>query len=86
MNIIKRVAVAALAAAAVAAPAAPTATAAPAFKCASSTQDINDSSYDGPWPDNWKITVKTCAARCGCALYAYAEATGTAPRSAKWTM
>ncbi|MFC9818029.1 hypothetical protein ACFVJM_38945 [Streptomyces virginiae] len=73
MTTIKRAAVAALAVAAVAAPAAPTATAAPAYKCASSTKDIDDSSYDGPWPDNWKVTVKTCAARSGSAVYAYAE-------------
>ncbi|MEV7512666.1 hypothetical protein AB0O57_32380 [Streptomyces sp. NPDC091201] len=57
--------------AAVTAPAA--ATAAPAYKCASSTHDIDDSSYDGPWPDNWTITVKACAARSGGAVYAYAE-------------
>ncbi|MEU9147270.1 hypothetical protein [Streptomyces sp. NPDC048349] len=47
MNI-KNAMVAALAVVAVAAPAAPTATAAPAYKCASSTQDIDGSSYDGP--------------------------------------
>ncbi|MFE1878056.1 hypothetical protein ACFW9N_45715 [Streptomyces sp. NPDC059496] len=61
MTTIKRAAVAALAVAAVAAPAAPTATAAPAYKCASSTKGIDDSSYDGPWPDNWKVAVRTCA-------------------------
>ncbi|MEV7617086.1 hypothetical protein [Streptomyces sp. NPDC089799] len=75
MNIIKQTAaLAVLAVVAVAAPAAPTAAAAPAYKCASSTQDIDDSSYDGPWPDNWKITVKTCSARSGGTVYAYAEA------------
>ncbi|WP_404962680.1 hypothetical protein [Streptomyces sp. 147326] len=52
MSTIKRAAVAAVAVVAVAAPAAPSATAAPAYKCASSTKDIDDSSYDGPWPDN----------------------------------
>ncbi|MGW6979606.1 hypothetical protein ACWGE1_09180 [Streptomyces sp. NPDC054932] len=79
MNTIKRAAAAALAVAAVAAPAASTATAAPAYKCASSTQDIDDSSYDGPWPDNWTITVKTCAARSGGTVYAYAEAKWDGP-------
>ncbi|MEW2416914.1 hypothetical protein AB0953_24735 [Streptomyces sp. NPDC046866] len=73
MNPINRAAAAALAALAVAAPTAPTATAAPAYKCASSTRDIDDTSYDGPWPDNWQITVKTCAARSGGTVYAYAE-------------
>ncbi|MEU3670824.1 hypothetical protein [Streptomyces virginiae] len=73
MTTIKRAAVAALSVVAVAASAAPTATAAPAYKCASSTKDIDDTSYDGPWPDNWTITVKTCAARSGGTVYAYAE-------------
>ncbi|MFF8271376.1 hypothetical protein ACF059_28880 [Streptomyces sp. NPDC016562] len=71
MSTLKRAAVAALA---VAASTAPGATAAPAYKGASSTQDIDDSSYDGPWPDSWKITVKTCAACAGGTVYAYAEA------------
>ncbi|MGE7391308.1 hypothetical protein ACQKM2_38155 [Streptomyces sp. NPDC004126] len=64
------------------APAAPGAATEPVYRCASSTQDIDDSSYDGPWPDNWKITVKSCAARSGGTVYAYAEATwdGTAFR------
>lgn len=70
----KRAAVAALVAVAVAAPAMPTATAAPAYMCASSTRDIDDTSYHGPWPDNWQVTVKTCAARSGSTVYAYAEA------------
>ncbi|MFG2874516.1 hypothetical protein ACGFYU_05785 [Streptomyces sp. NPDC048337] len=73
MNIKYRVAAAALAAAAVAAAVVPAAMAAPAYKCASSTKDIDDSGYDGPWPDNWKVTVKTCAARSGNTVYAYAE-------------
>ncbi|MET9694724.1 hypothetical protein ABZY81_41075 [Streptomyces sp. NPDC006514] len=71
MSTIKRVAVAAVAVMAVAA--APSATAAPAYKCASSTKDIDDSGYDGPWPDNWKVTVRACAARSGGTVYAYAE-------------
>ncbi|WP_405681137.1 hypothetical protein OG239_00530 [Streptomyces sp. NBC_00868] len=71
MTTIKRAAVAVLAVAAVAAP--PSATAAPVYKCASSTKDIDDTSYDGPWPDNWKVTVKTCTARSGGTVYAYAE-------------
>ncbi|MFF3675910.1 hypothetical protein ACFYYS_18285 [Streptomyces sp. NPDC002120] len=79
MTTIKRAAVAALTVAAVAAPAAPTATAAPACKCASSTRDIDDSSYDGPWPDNWRVTVRTCAARSGGTVYAYAEVTWDGP-------
>ncbi|MFB7467051.1 hypothetical protein ACFCZ1_26750 [Streptomyces sp. NPDC056224] len=81
MNTIKQAAVAALAVAAVAAPAATAATAAPAlhYKCASSTKDIDDNSYDGPWPDNWKVTVKTCAARSGNTVYAYAEARWDGP-------
>ncbi|MEU4360188.1 hypothetical protein [Streptomyces virginiae] len=33
------------------------------YKCASSTREIDDTSYDGPWPDNWKVTMRTCAAR-----------------------
>ncbi|MFF8264347.1 hypothetical protein [Streptomyces virginiae] len=49
------------------------------YKCASSTQEIDDNSYDGPWPDNWKITVKTCAARSGNTVYAYAEARWDGP-------
>ncbi|MFJ6053396.1 hypothetical protein [Streptomyces sp. NPDC092307] len=65
MTTIKRAAVTAPAVVEVAAPAAPTATAtaAPAYRCASSTHDIDDTSYGGPWPDNWRVTVKTCAAR-----------------------
>ncbi len=70
MSTIKRAAVAVVA---VAAPAVPSATAAPAYKCASSTKDIDDTSYDGPWPDNWKVTVRRCAARSGGTVYAYAE-------------
>ncbi|MFG2487937.1 hypothetical protein ACGFSI_34975 [Streptomyces virginiae] len=70
MSTIKRAAVAAVT---VAAPAAPTASAAPAYKCAGSTKDIDDVSYDGPRPDNWKVTVRTCAARSGGIVYAYAE-------------
>ncbi|MFI8365231.1 hypothetical protein ACIGD1_34405 [Streptomyces sp. NPDC085612] len=49
------------------------------YRCASSTRDIDDTSYDGPWPDNWKITVKTCAARSGGTVYAYAEARWNGP-------
>ncbi|WP_327267159.1 hypothetical protein OG444_40220 (plasmid) [Streptomyces sp. NBC_01232] len=73
--------VAALAVAAVSATAAAPATAAPAlrYKCANSTRDIDDTSYDGPWPDNWKITVKTCAARSGATVHAYAEARWDGP-------
>ncbi|MEU9233467.1 hypothetical protein [Streptomyces subrutilus] len=59
--------------AAVAAPAAPAALAAPAYKCSNSTQSIDDTAYDGPWPDNWEITVTTCAARSGGTVHAYAE-------------
>ncbi|WP_030722980.1 hypothetical protein [Streptomyces sp. NRRL F-2580] len=73
MSTLKRAAVAAVAVVAMAAPAAPSATAAPVYKCATSTKDIDDTSYDGPWPDNWKVTVKTCAARSADTVYAYAE-------------
>ncbi|MFE5807344.1 hypothetical protein [Streptomyces sp. NPDC056491] len=55
------------------------ASAAPAYKCASSTKDIDDSSYDGPWPDNWKVTVRTCAARSGGTVYAYGEVNWDGP-------
>ncbi|MEU6865387.1 hypothetical protein ABZ924_19290 [Streptomyces sp. NPDC046876] len=73
MNTIQRAAVAGLAVVAVAAPAASSVTAVPVYKCASSTKDIDDTSYDGPWPDNWQISVTTCAARSGGTVYAYAE-------------
>ncbi|MCX5174095.1 hypothetical protein [Streptomyces virginiae] len=85
MSTIKRAAVAAVAAPAVAARVAPTATAAPAYKCAGSTKDIDDASYDGPWPDNWKVTVKTCAARSGGTEYAYAEVRWDGASFHPWT-
>ncbi|MDA5284756.1 hypothetical protein [Streptomyces sp. Isolate_45] len=84
MDTIKHVAVAALTVVAVAASTVTAATAAPAltFKCSTgSTKDIDDSSYDGPWPDNWTITVRTCAARSGPTVYAYAEARWDGPRT-----
>ncbi|MFF1561850.1 hypothetical protein [Streptomyces sp. NPDC058279] len=57
----------------VAAVSAPAASAAPTYKCASSTKTIDGAGYDGPWPDNWDVTVMTCAARSGGTVYAYAE-------------
>ncbi|MFF3677903.1 hypothetical protein ACFYYS_28525 [Streptomyces sp. NPDC002120] len=38
-----------------------------------------DSSHEGPWPDNWKVSVKTCAARPGGTVYAQAEVTWDGP-------
>ncbi|MFG2236051.1 hypothetical protein ACGFNX_39715 [Streptomyces sp. NPDC048723] len=76
MTTIKRAAVAAVAMVAVAAPDGPSATAVPAYKCASSTKDSDDTSHDGPWPDNWKVMVRTCRPGPGHRVrvrYAYAE-------------
>ncbi|MFJ6501606.1 hypothetical protein OG280_40995 (plasmid) [Streptomyces virginiae] len=79
MNIIRTGA--AVAVVAVAASVAAPAAAAPSlrYSCASSTRDIDDTSYNGPWPDNWKVTVRTCAARSGGTVYAYAEARWDGP-------
>ncbi|MEU3065027.1 hypothetical protein [Streptomyces subrutilus] len=47
--------------------------AAPAYRCSSSTRTIDDAGYSGPWPDNWRVTVRVCAARSGSTVHAYAE-------------
>ncbi|MFD3775154.1 hypothetical protein [Streptomyces sp. NPDC058612] len=65
-------AAAALAVAVSAVPAATVATAAPAYRCSTSSRTIDDSGYDGPWPDNWDIKITTYAARSGGTVYAYA--------------
>ncbi|MCY0955245.1 hypothetical protein [Streptomyces sp. H27-S2] len=62
-----------LALAVVAGTAAP-APAAPAYRCSSSVQTIDDAGYSGPWPDNWEMTVRVCAARSGPTVHTYAEA------------
>ncbi|MFF4498627.1 hypothetical protein [Streptomyces sp. NPDC001546] len=43
------------------------------YVCSSSTKTIDDASYSGPWPDNWDVTVETCAARSGATVYAYSD-------------
>lgn len=54
--------------------AAPTpAAAALSYHCSTSTQTIDDSGYSGPAPDNWDVTIQTCAARSGGIVYAYAD-------------
>ncbi|MGW7064792.1 hypothetical protein ACWGHM_40755 [Streptomyces sp. NPDC054904] len=67
-----------LALAVVAGTAAP-APAAPAYRCSSSVQTIDDAGSSGPWPDNWEITVRVCAVRSGAAVRAYAEARWDGP-------
>ncbi|MFB7810805.1 hypothetical protein [Streptomyces virginiae] len=44
----------------------------PKYRCATSSQDIDDAGYNGPWPDNWKIAVEVCSARSGSTVYSYA--------------
>ncbi|MFK0202142.1 hypothetical protein [Streptomyces lavendulae] len=53
--------------------------AAPQYRCSSSTQDIDDAGYSGPWPDNWKITVEVCSARSGSTVTSYATAKWEGP-------
>lgn len=67
-----------LALAVVAGTAAP-APAAPAYRCSSSVQTIDDAGYSGPWPDNWEVTVRVCAARSGSTVHTYAEARWDGP-------
>ncbi|MEU7068332.1 hypothetical protein [Streptomyces sp. NPDC046161] len=60
-------------------PATATPAAAPGYRCSTSTQTIDDAGYSGPAPDNWDITIQTCAARSGSTVYAYAELTWDGP-------
>ncbi|OEJ30020.1 hypothetical protein [Streptomyces subrutilus] len=51
----------------------------PKYRCSSSSQDIDDAGYSGPWPDNWKIAIEVCAARSGSTVYTYATAKWDGP-------
>ncbi|MFD3722724.1 hypothetical protein [Streptomyces sp. NPDC058674] len=53
--------------------------AAPAYRCSRSVQTIDDAGYSGPWPDDWEMTVRVCAARSGPTLRTYAEARWDGP-------
>lgn len=59
------------------------ATASPAsaagYKCTTSAQSIDDTAYDGPWADNWDVTVKTCAKRSGPKLSTFATISWDGP-------
>lgn len=57
---------------------APTASAA-SYHCKTSHASVDDSSYDGPWPDNWDFTVKNCAKRSGSYVYSYAKISWDGP-------
>jgi hypothetical protein len=43
------------------------------WSCKTSSKTIDDAGYSGPWPDNWDIKIRVCAARSGG--YGYAKAT-----------
>ncbi|WP_329020816.1 hypothetical protein [Streptomyces sp. NBC_01601] len=58
---------------------APTADAAVSWKCSTSSRSIDDLGYDGPWPDNWDVTVRNCAARSGGYVYSYSKVSWDAP-------
>ncbi|WP_327357715.1 hypothetical protein [Streptomyces sp. NBC_01304] len=46
-----------------------TASAASSWKCEDNSHEIDDNNYDGPWPDNWDVTVNTCIKRSGSYVY-----------------
>lgn len=43
------------------------------WHCSKGSHTIDTANYSGPWPDNWKVTVKNCSARSGA--YVYGKAT-----------
>lgn len=53
--------------------------AAASYKCKTSSKSLDMPMYDGPWPDNYKFTVKVCAKRSGSTVYSYATVKWDAP-------
>ncbi|MGW6971515.1 hypothetical protein [Streptomyces sp. NPDC054952] len=49
--------------------------------CKTSSKSIDTPTYSGPWPDNWKFTVKACAKRSGGRVAHWAKVSWDLPAS-----
>ncbi|NEB01963.1 hypothetical protein [Streptomyces sp. SID13726] len=49
------------------------------YRCSTSKKSIDDPSYNGPWADNWNVTVRQCARRSGSTVSAYAKISWDGP-------
>ncbi|MET9297017.1 hypothetical protein [Streptomyces sp. NPDC003077] len=52
------------------------------YRCSSSTRELDTPQYDGPWPDNWRVTTTLCAKRSKGRVYAYARVRWDGPNGA----